>query len=493
MTHPWLAKDANLSKVPIRNSAELLERFQRGRRRLRASILGVLLSDALGDDATSDVETTIPNAEEPLQETSVASVKQTKLTDRITWGISSNLQALSEKADALLSTLDVFDKDRKGFITKNDLARVSKKLGKSLSDSELNEMLVGATGDPEKKPSTITAIGYEDVKLAISSLRSASYNPGEVIIREGHTGNHVYLLLDGEVEVSCKNPIKPSCPKQESPATEPTTVESLSTESLPAEGPAPDAASSETSSADAINEPAQAEDRDRISPAPQATATTTTSIVAEEEEVTLKRLHRGSFFGEMELLKPDGQLHPRIATYKCASSENSSPCKVLQLVADDFLNVSGIYSSINEKVESSARSHTQEQLIKCVEATKGSVQRHELQPGDFVYHEGEECDSFFIILEGEVQVLRQREQVVVEDLHAGDYFPLGVSGMTSNCKIHSRHYSVRCTQPTKVIEIGGETFRSFLHSNQFMASYFRQEIKRREQMRQEKHTQRTSK
>ncbi|KAJ0389247.1 hypothetical protein P43SY_010632 [Pythium insidiosum] len=176
---------------------------------------------------------------------------------------------MSEKADALLSTLDVFDRDRKGFITRHDLARVSKKLGKALSDSELNEMLVGATGDPEKKPSTITAIGYEDVKLAISSLRSASYNPGEVIIREGHTGNHVYLLLDGEVEVSCKNPIKPNGSTPESPAPEHPPSEATTSSS-------------------------EAEARSDAVP-------TQTQAPVESEDVALKRLQKGSFFGEMEL------------------------------------------------------------------------------------------------------------------------------------------------------------------------------------------------
>ncbi|TMW62889.1 hypothetical protein Poli38472_005507 [Pythium oligandrum] len=432
MMHPWLAKNAELSQEPIRNSAELLERFQRGRRRLRASILGVLLLDALDDD----------EQDEHIK-------KLSAIAKEITWGVSSSVEALSEKAGVLMSTLDVFDREKKGFITKTDLARVSEKLGRPLTETELNEMLIGATGDPEQKASSIKAIGYDDVKLAISTLRSASFNPGDVIIREGQTGNHVYLLLDGEVDVSCKNPITPSSPKS-------------------------------------TKNPA----REGFGGLLNRTRASTAKEQKKEQDVSLQRLQKGSFFGAIELLRPEGELHPRIATYTCAPD---SSCKVLQLVADDFLNVSGLYSSLNQKVKANARIHTQEQLIKCVEAMKGSVKKHTYQPGEFVYHEGESCDSFFIIMEGEVQVLQQREQVVVEELRTGDYFPLGVSGQTSNCMINTRHYSVRCTQPTRVIEIGGETFRSFLHSNQFMASYFRQEIIGREQMRDKTHTARLSK
>lgn len=447
LQHPWLVKNAQLSQIPMRDSAELLEKFQRGRRRLRASIIGVLLVDALDDNSGGD-------APHGKRRSETVSERLAHLTKDMSWGISSSVEAFNEKTHALLSTLDIFDKDKKGFISKHDLARVSEKLGKHMSESELNEMLVGSTGDPEHNASSADAVAYEDVKMAISTLRSASYSPGEAIIREGHVGGHyVYLLLDGEVEVSCKNPIKE------------------------------------------VNEQLDSQIFVPMSSDAGALAAQQSGKLHEGEDIVLRRLPKGSFFGEIELVRPDGQLHPRVATFRCAppasgshEDPSSSSCKVLQLVADDFLNVSGTYSSINERLGRCARRHTQQQLIKCVEAAKGSIKKRTFQPGEFVYHEGEQCDSFFIMLEGEVEVLKQQEQVVVEELHAGDYFPLGVSGQTVQNKIHKRHSSVRCTKPTRVVEIGGETFRSFLHSNQFVASYFREEVKAREQMRIEKVT-----
>ncbi|TYZ64549.1 hypothetical protein PybrP1_004571 [[Pythium] brassicae (nom. inval.)] len=431
LAHPWLAKTATLSQVPLRDSAELLEKFQRGRRRLRASIIGVLLVDALDEESKASAGgDTVSDA-------------AAQLTKDMAWGISSSVEAFHEKTQALLSTLGIFDQDNKGFISKTDLARVSEKLGKRMSDSELNEMLVGSTGDPEHDATATDAVAYEDVKLAISTLRSASYAPGETIIREGYAGGHyVYLLLDGEVEVSCTNPIRAVEQQLDSQIFVPRSA---------SVGPA----------TTARNKPA-------------------------EDEIVLRRLPKGSFFGEIELVRPDGQLHPRVATFRCApppsaasgeaasgeaaSGEAATPCKVLQLVADDFLNVSGTYASINERMGRCARRHTQQQLIKCVEAAKGAIKKRSLAPGEVVYREGEQCDSFFILLEGEVEVLKQHGTLVVEELHAGDYFPLGVSGQTKQNKISTRHSTVRCTQPTRVVEIGGETFRSFLRSNQFLAS-----------------------
>lgn len=423
MHHPWLMQGAELSREPMRDSAELLEKFQRGRRRLRASIIGALLMQALNesDDSTPPVE--------PQRD--------------LAWGLSSSVDATTTKTQALLSALNIFDKDRKGFITRNDLARVSATLGTNLSENDLNEMLVGSTGDPEEAASAVDAITYEDVKIAISSLKSASFRPGEPIIREGNVGGHnVYLLLDGRVEVSIKNP----------------------------------AAEAE-------------EEKKRGFFRSQRRAVEPTK--KDEEEIVLRHLEKGSFFGELELVRPDGLLHPRIATYRC-DPNTPNGCKVLLLVAADYLNVGGFYESVSRRLSVSTRRHAHQRLVKCIEAAKGSMKKRSFEPGEFVYREGEACDSFFIVLDGEVEVLRRgdealgAEPVVIEELHEGDYFPLGVSGQTKHCSVHTRHTSVKCTKPTHVLEIGGEAFRSFLHSNQFMASFYTDEVQTREQSRLEK-------
>ncbi|ETI45482.1 CAMK protein kinase [Phytophthora nicotianae CJ01A1] len=440
LQHPWLRNQSQLSHEPMKNSAELLEKFQRGRRRLRASILAVLLLDAMAENLDED-----DNKE-------LESVKRS-----FAWGLSSSVEALNEKTNALLSTLHFFDKEGKGFISKKDLARVSESLGKHMSDNELNEMLVGATGDPEQNISSVDAVDYDNVKMMISTLRSATYRPGEAIIREGHAGAHnVYLLLDGEVEVSCKNPIKKSVAANETDEEAPIT-----------------SSSTYEPSEDFAGLPSRPSWPGFI----QTRPTTSGS-----DEMKLRRLPKGTFFGEIELVRPDGRFLPRIATYRCAEGSDT-PCKVLQVVADDYLNLKGTYESINNRLEKTAHRHIRQHLIKCVEAAKGSVKMRTFDTGDFIYKEGEPCDSVFILLDGQVEVLKAMEGVVVEELHPGDYFPLGVSGQTRACKIVTRHSSVRCTQPVKVMEIGGETFRSFLSSNKFLAAYFREEVMTREQQR----------
>ncbi|KAG6594165.1 CAMK protein kinase [Phytophthora cinnamomi] len=443
LQHPWLRNLAQLSREPMENSADLLEKFQRGRRRLRASILAVLLLDAMAENLD----------EEDNDE--LESVKRS-----FAWGLSSSVEALNEKTNALLSTLHFFDKEGKGFISKKDLARVSESLGKHMSENELNEMLVGATGDPEQNASSVEAVDYDNVKMTISTLRSATFRPGEAIIREGHAGAHnVYLLLDGEVEVSCKNPIKKSLPTDETGEDAPITSATAFEQS---EG-----------FAGLVSRPSRPSWPGFIQTRP-----TTSGL----EEMKLRRLPKGTFFGEIELVRPDGRFLPRIATYRCAE-ESNSPCKVLQLVADDYLNLKGTYESINDRLEKTAHRHIRQHLIKCVEAAKGSVKMRTFDTGDFIYKEGEPCDSVFILLDGHVEVLKANDGVVVEELQPGDYFPLGVSGQTQACKIVTRHSSVRCTQPAKVVEIGGETFRSFLSSNKFLAAYFREEVMTREQQR----------
>ncbi|KAI9913360.1 hypothetical protein PsorP6_005571 [Peronosclerospora sorghi] len=91
------------------------------------------------------------------------------------WRLSSSVEALNEKISALLSTFHYFDKEGKGFISKSDLARVSESFGKHMSESKLNEMLLGDSCDPEQNASSVEAIDYDNVKTTISTLQSATY------------------------------------------------------------------------------------------------------------------------------------------------------------------------------------------------------------------------------------------------------------------------------------------------------------------------------
>ncbi|KAI9911435.1 hypothetical protein PsorP6_008906 [Peronosclerospora sorghi] len=273
-------------------------------------------------------------------------------------------------------------------------------------------MLVGVSGDPEQNASSVEAIDYDNVKITISTLQSATYRPGEAIIRERHAGAHnVYLLLDGEAEVTCKNPIKKVPPTN-------VTDEDVPSTNMSESRPSWSGVRSETSRA---------------------------------RETKLRRFPKGACFCEIDLVRPDGRFLPRIATYRCAERSNT-PCKVLQHVADDFLNLQGAYDSIKARLEKTAHRHIEQHLLKCVEAANWSVKMRTLNTGDFIYKE------------------------VVEELYPGDYFPLSQNQAS---KIDTSNSSVRCTQPVKVVEIGGET----LSSNKFLAAYFCDEVMARERRR----------
>ncbi|OQS02193.1 kinase, partial [Thraustotheca clavata] len=372
LQHSWLTSD-KVSAIPMPKSAINLKRFQRGRRRLRASILAVLLQ--------APTQSTEDNLEPSPQ---------------LVRGVSSNPETAAEKAAMVASTLSVFDQDGKGYISDADLRRVAAQLGKKLSDNDIREMLTAATGDPEI--STPKKLSYDDVKLAICSLRSAVYNKDDVISNEGDVDHHFYVLMEGQVKVTCANP-----------------------------------------------------------------------IVANSSPLPLRTLDSGDYFGVMELLAPDGKIHPRISSYECSSST----CKVLKLLKEDFASVSGVYKMLDDFFQSHAQDQAHVQMIKSIEDAHGKIQHVMFSAGDFVYKEGDKRDSYYIIAEGSVDVIMNG--VVVETLTEGDYFPLSVSGEANVI----RRANVQCRTDTVLVEIKGDVFRNFLSSYRFLTAYFQDQAKQR--------------
>ncbi|OQR82636.1 calcium/calmodulin-dependent protein kinase type IV [Achlya hypogyna] len=377
LRHPWLTSPA-VSSRPLPNAAAHLKRFQRGRRRLRASILAVLLQPPT-DDALEDVA-------------------------HLARGVSSNPEAAAEKAAVVASALGVFDQDRKGYISDDDLRRVAAQLGKQLSATDIHEMLAAATGDPEVPvPQQLT---YNDVKLAICSLRSGVYSQEDVISAEGDIDHYFYVLMEGAVNVTCANPM-------------------------------------------------------------HATATA---------PLLLRTLDAGEYFGVMELLAPDGTIHPRVSSFTCASET----CKVLKLLREDLANVSDVYETMEASLQDRASRQAHAHMLQAIEDAHGKIHHAALKEGDYVYRQGDDCDSYFMIADGTVDVIM--DGVVVESLTAGDYFPLGVTADASTTRLAS----ARCTSDTTLIEIKGELFRSFLCSYRFMTAFFREQVAQRRAERRSK-------
>ncbi|RHY22621.1 hypothetical protein DYB36_001295, partial [Aphanomyces astaci] len=393
LAHPWLSPSNNRIST-LKRPATALKRFQRGRKRLRASILAVLLQRDESSTSTRDPS--------ELRE--------------LARGLSSKPEAAAPKAAMVASALEVFDRDSKGYISGSDLKRVTTALGHDLSDGEIRDMIGSAGGDPDEVHIK-ELIQYQDIQRMISSLRSALYAQGDVVSEERAIDPHFYVLMEGRVDVVCKNAIAPDS----------------------------------NSNVDT--------DDGRV--------------------IWLRTLAAGDYFGVMELLAPDGTIHPRVSSYRCMSPT----CKVqpvLKLLVDDFSTVSAIYKSMDDRFQEYALHHAHTQIIKCLEDTHGHVQRQAYAEGEVVYKQGDHWDSYFIVTSGAVEVVM--DDVVVEHLGAGDYFPLGVVSRLASPPI--RHASVRATEPTTVVEIQGHTFRSFLRSYRFMTAYFEdQKLQRQAQRR----------
>ncbi|RHY24788.1 hypothetical protein DYB32_008690 [Aphanomyces invadans] len=376
LAHPWLSP-TNATISTLKRPATALKRFQRGRKRLRASILAVLLQ---GGDSVEDRD-------------------PSKLKE-LARGLSSKPEAAAPKAAIVASALGVFDRDNKGYISRSDLKRVTSELGNELSDHEIRDMIGSAGGDPEAVHLK-QKLQYQDIQRAISSLRSALYAAGDTISEEGAVDPHFYVLMEGNVDVVCRNAVTPM--------------------------------SSVDDSTD------------------------------DHRQIWLRTLAAGDYFGVMELLAPDGTIHPRVSSYRCMSRT----CKVLKLLVDDFSTVSAIYKSMDDRFQDHALHQAHTQIIKCIEDAHGHVQRQSYDADEVVYMQGDDCDSYFIVTSGAVVV--EKDGVVVERLGAGDCFPLGVV--------------VRATEPTTVVEIQGATFRSFLCSYRFMMAYFEDQAQQRKAQR----------
>lgn len=99
--------------------------------------------------------------------------------------------------DLLWKAFNEFDKERKGYITADDLRRVLLGWGQQEAAEAIQTMLAGcASGDREG--SRVTYGNYISMMGLIDKGYAA---PGEVILQEGVAVDHFYALLSGKVEV----------------------------------------------------------------------------------------------------------------------------------------------------------------------------------------------------------------------------------------------------------------------------------------------------
>jgi serine/threonine protein kinase len=367
-----------------------------------------------------------------------------------------------------------FDRDNKGFISHNDLRLVTSELGVKLTDQELSDMAKVATGKKEKnidalqqnnsinnelytntsgsvsivfdndintnnttnetdasndtnpngsdgnnnrfdnKRSSVddsTNLAHRDIQRVLTSLRTQRFNKGDLITREGEVERIFHLLVSGKVRMTVTN--------------------------------------------------------------------------SQGKEVTVNDVMPGEHFGAWELMHSDGKAKPRRKTGRCFTNS----CEVLTLPQSDFKVLTETFGNVRERMHNQLRLRTRDMLRHYLKEEVADYKEEVYEAGQLVYSQGEVCDSLFLVLEGEVDVTRETvveddddssdeknnvgaqhnneekkkkktHHIVVEQLGAGDFFPLGVLGISTFRK-STRGASVRARVHTRVARVNGEEFRTF--------------------------------
>src|SRR5215208_3040900 len=79
-----------------------------------------------------------------------------------------------------------------------------------------------------------------------------------------------------------------------------------------------------------------------------------------------------------------------------------------------------------------------------------------MQPGDYLFDENSVVDSFYVLLEGEVEISRlDGEEEISIGTHRAGEFTGGLAVLTGRTSIHR----ARAGEPSRVLEVDSETFR----------------------------------
>jgi hypothetical protein len=163
MDHDWL-KGVNVSDLPIAGSDRRLYEFEDARRRLKAKLIGMMIVTARATIQSNKTE------EEELQKPKKVMAFQSNADRRKVTDLQQELQVVSQ-------SFNVFDRERKGFISAKDMQRALKDAGdtSNVSEEELQGM-IRATCNRDN-------FEYEDYKVLLTK---------HAITRCFHAHSHFY-------------------------------------------------------------------------------------------------------------------------------------------------------------------------------------------------------------------------------------------------------------------------------------------------------------
>mmetsp|Transcript_29188 Transcript_29188/g.61062 ORF Transcript_29188/g.61062 Transcript_29188/m.61062 type:complete len:656 (-) Transcript_29188:173-2140(-) len=170
--HPWV-RGETATKEKIEDSDKKLSRFRDLRDNLEAAMFSALLNQGHSDARLSEAK--IERKSSLKDESSVHILKK---------------------------AFDVFDEEGKGFVTSDDLGRVTKeKTGSDVSSKKISEFLASRE-DAEIAPQS--NISLSQFKKLFSNLRHKHFPRGHFIFRAGEIGDAMFFLSSGKVEIQTR-------------------------------------------------------------------------------------------------------------------------------------------------------------------------------------------------------------------------------------------------------------------------------------------------
>ena len=209
-------------------------------------------------------------------------------------------------------------------------------------------------------------------------------------------------------------------------------------------------------------------------------------MTKEGRRIYIDTIKPGEHFGTDELLRTDGVVEKRATTFTCTSPDS---CTVLTLPQNDLAIITDVFEGIEMRLKEKRTRKIKEMLFTYMQNAMPNVVQEKYAKGDIVVAEGDATDDIFLIVRGEVEVVKTKDDedervrpvgeeaavkleekvpIRLELLREGDLFPLGVAGIFrsfSEGSITKRGATVRCVTPVKLVRVEGKPFRDFLRNS----------------------------
>ena len=172
LQHPWVRGETALTEK-IQDSDKKLSRFKDLRYKLEAGMFAVMVSQSNKDAKLSE-----------------ARAKKKRISERD-----------DSSAHILQRAFQVFDAEGKGFVTADDLGRVtSEKTGTKISEHDTKEFLATQSGGV----ASASTLSLSQFNKLFSGLRQKHFPRGHYIFHAGDRGEAMYFISSGKVEIQTR-------------------------------------------------------------------------------------------------------------------------------------------------------------------------------------------------------------------------------------------------------------------------------------------------